>query len=173
MADPLTDAALAWLHIFAVVGWMGTGMFIVMVMGPLMPSLSPQTRGELIIRLFPRIMRYIAVFATLTGVVGIILAFSKTGGNLSLLSPNNIWGLRVTVGASLAVIAYVIAMTIVMPTTRKIVGLVQQMQQNPQQGPSPQIPVLQKRMRIASTTALALMALSLIFMVAASRLPPV
>ncbi|MBI4257464.1 MAG: hypothetical protein HY619_00775 [Thaumarchaeota archaeon] len=173
MADPLTDAVLAWLHIFSAIGWMGTSMFLVMVMSPILPTLSAQTRGELILKLFPRMIRFAITFATLTVVLGVILAFSKVGGNLSLLSPNNFWGLNVTIGATTALLAYIIALAIVLPSMRRVTGLVQQMQQTPQQGPPAQMATLQKRMKIGSATALALLSLSLIFMVAAARLPPI
>jgi len=167
---PEVNAALAWLHILAAIGWMGTAMFLVMVLTPSMRGLSPSSRRDLILKLFPRFIRYVTVFATLTLVAGILLAFGHAGSSLESLSPTTTWGLMITVGASLALVAYALALGVGLRSARKIVRILNA-QQDPQQAPPPEIAQLQGRMRMTATTVIILLMLSLVFMVAASRLP--
>ncbi|HEY4823348.1 MAG TPA: hypothetical protein VIH83_06670 [Candidatus Bathyarchaeia archaeon] len=164
------NAVLAWLHILAAIGWMGTAMFLVMVLTPSMRRLSPSSRRDLILKLFPRFIRYVTVFATLTLVAGILLAFAYAGSNLESLSPTTRWGFMITVGASLALVAYALALGLGLRSARKIVKILNT-QQDPQRTPPPEIMKLQVRMRLTATTVMILLMLSLVFMVAASRLP--
>jgi len=163
------NAALAWLHILAAIGWMGTAMFLVMVLTPSMRGLSPSSRRDLILKLFPRFIRYVTVFATLTLVAGILLAFAYAGSSLEWLSPATTRGLRITVGASLGLVAYALALGLGLRSARKIVKILST-EQDPQQAPPPEIMQLQGRMRLTATTVIVLLMLSLVFMVAASRL---
>ena len=144
-------------------------MFLVMVLTPSMRALSPSSRRDLILKLFPRFIRYVTVFATLTLVAGILLAFGHAGSSLESLSPTTTWGLMITVGASLALVAYALALGVGLRSARKIVRILNA-QQDPQQAPPPEILQLQGRMRMTATTVIILLMLSLVFMVAASRL---
>jgi uncharacterized membrane protein len=164
------NAVLAWLHIFTSIGWMGTAMFFVMVMGPLMPHLSPATLGELALKLFPRLTRFIFTFATLTLLFGVSLAFGKAGARLELLAPDNPWGFRITIGALLAAISYLLSLMITIPTAKKMVRLVQEMQRSQQKDPPQEMFVLQNRIRAASIIVLLMLTVVLIFMVLAARL---
>ena len=170
MVPPEVNAALAWLHIFAVIGWMGTAMFLVMVLTPSMLGLSPSSRKELVLRLFPRFIRYVTVFATLAIVAGIGLTFGIAVDSLASLSPTNPWGFRVTVGASLALIAYIVGLGIGVRSARKIVRLLGSVGEGSQQGPQAEVVRLQRRMRLSATSVIILLIAALVFMVAASRL---
>lgn len=145
-------------------------MFFVMVMSPLMRSLSPATRGELISRLFPRLTRYVSLFSILTVVMGVLLALGMARGRLDLFSPGNPWGFNISVGGALALLTAILALGVVLPTARRIVKLLDEMQRNPQGAPQADMVRLQKRMRVGATTVLALLILVLVFMVAAARL---
>ncbi|HEY4823127.1 MAG TPA: hypothetical protein VIH83_05550, partial [Candidatus Bathyarchaeia archaeon] len=70
MVSSEVNAALAWLHILAAVGWMGTAMFMVMVLVPSTADLQPSSRKDLLTKLLPRFSRYVTAFATLTLVAG-------------------------------------------------------------------------------------------------------
>jgi uncharacterized membrane protein len=164
------NAILAWLHIFTSIGWMGTTMFFVMVIGPMMPHLSPATRGELIIKLFPRLSRFVITFATLTLLFGVSLAFGKVGPRLELLAPDNPWGFRITIGALLAAISYLLVLMIIIPAAKRMARLAQEMQRSQQQDPQREMSVLQNRIRAASTIVLIMLTIVLIFMVLAARL---
>ncbi len=73
MPANLSAIILAWLHIISVIGWMGFAMFFGMVMGPVFPQLSNESRKDLIIKLFPRLIRYAIIFSTLSLIFGILL----------------------------------------------------------------------------------------------------
>jgi hypothetical protein len=169
LVAPLIDATLAWFHVFLAVGWLGAAMFFGMVVGPLLPKLSPHTRGELLLNLLPRMVRYITAFSTLTLLMGAALALGIVGGRLELLSPTNAWGLRITIGVTLSFIAFGIALGVVVPAAKRIVKVIESLQQNPQQPPAKLID-LQKRMRAGAGIVMILLIIVLVFMVAAARL---
>ena len=160
-----TNAVLAWIHILAAIGWMGTAMFLVMVLTPSMVGLSPGSRKELVLKLFPRFIRYVTVFATLTLVAGVLLAL----GMIGQLDPSATRGLRVSIGAFIALVAYVLALGVGLRSARKLMKILGT-PQDPQQSPPPEIAVLQRRMRFTATAVVTLLALTLVFMVTAARL---
>jgi uncharacterized membrane protein len=164
------NVLLAWLHIIFAVGWMGTAMFLVSVLTPSMAGLSSASRGELVLQLFPRLIRYVTVSATMTLVMGILLVFGLFGDNLAILSPTTTRGLGITVGGSLALVAYALALGVSLPSARKVVKMVKASQQSPQQDPATGMAKLQRRIRLAATSVVALLALALGFMVVAARL---
>ena len=166
---PIVTAILAWFHILGAIGWLGAVMLFGMLIGPLLPGLSPTTRGELIVKLFPRFVRYIQVFAIATPVFGVSLVLSVAGGDLSVMSPSNSFGLFISTGAVITVVVLIIAFAVVLPTARRIVQVVIRMQENPGP-PPPELPAIQKRLRIGATTAMVLLMIVLAFMVAAVNL---
>lgn len=164
------NVILAWLHIVSSIGWMGSALIFTFVVGPLMPSLSPPARVELIVKLVPRFSRFVGIFAAMTALFGIALAFSNVGSNFSVFSPNNLWGFGISAGALLTLIALVVAMGVSVPTSKKIVKLLEEFQRNPQSGPSAEIPKLQKCVSTAGMLIVILQFVILSFMVAAARL---
>jgi uncharacterized membrane protein len=167
--DSMTlSGILAWFHILGAIGWVGAAMFFAIVVGPLLGKLTPGTRGELILKLFPRFVRYIAAFGTLTLVMGVALAFSVTDGNIGLLSPTaSPAGMYITAGAILALVAIGIATGVVIPTANRIVQILQSMAQNPGP-PPPELAKATNRLRRGAMTALVLLLVVLVFMVAAA-----
>ncbi len=64
----------------------------------------------------PRMARFIQITATLTIVFGVLLALSISNGNLSFFfSSNNSLGLRITIGAILGLIVYVLVFALLTP----------------------------------------------------------
>lgn len=169
MVQNVVIVILALLHILSTIGWMGTAMFVVMVMTPTLLRLSLPTRIELILTLFPRLIRYVTVFATLTIVFGALLAFATVGGSINSFALSNPWGFRIIVGAVLTLLAYFMAVGIAVPTLRKIMHLVEWMKQNPKDKPPAEMASLQNRLKISTMIVLALLTIILVFMVAAAR----
>ncbi len=167
VAPMLLNGILAWLHIFGAIGWMGIAMFFGMVLGPLLGKLTPATRSELILKLFPKVLVYIRAFSIFTVLMGVALVFSMTNGDLSLLSPATSFGLYITVGATLALITIAVAMGLVLPSAKKVVEITQSLVQNPGP-PPPELLKVSRRLRIGSVVGLALLVLVLAFMVAAA-----
>lgn len=165
----LVIAVLTWLHIFSAMGWMGAAMVFGMVLGPLLPTFNPATRGELVVKLFPRYVRYAEGFSVMTVIFGFALAMGISGGDFSMFSPTTTWGLFITSGATLAIIALVIAFAVIAPTVQKLVRLTEDAMKNP--GPPP--PELHKtsaRLKSSATVALVVLTLVLVCMVAAAAL---
>src|SRR2546426_8847816 len=95
MVSTLVSAVLAWLHILSAIGWMGSAMFLAMVLGPSTRELPPPSRRDLVLRLFPRFIRYVTIFATLTLVFGVLLGMGLVSDGSEVLSPSTTWGLRI------------------------------------------------------------------------------
>jgi len=165
----LINAALAWMHIVSAIVWMGSIVFFTMVLAPVMRNLSPQARAELSIKMTPKFANFVRLFAILTIVFGLSLVLSLTKGDLAALAPTTIWGIGISGGMTLTIIAIVLGFGISIPTSQKIVRLTQEMQSNPQSNAMAQIPRLQKRMAMMSITILALQFCIVALMVIAAR----
>ena len=161
------NGILAWLHIFGAIGWMGSVLFLGIVLGPLLGKLSPGTRSEVILKLFPKLVSYIQVFAIFTLVMGVALAVSITNGDLKLFSPSSSFGLYITAGATLALVTIAIAMGVVVPSANRILGITKDLTQN-LGPPPPELAKISRRMRMATTIVLFLLLIVLLFMVAAA-----
>jgi uncharacterized membrane protein len=170
MVSSLVGAVLAWLHIFSAIAWMGSAMFLAMVLGPSTRELLPPSRRDLVLRLFPRFIRYVTVFATLTLLFGVLLGLALVSDGSDTLSPSTAWGLRITIGAALALVAYALAMGLGLRSARKILGLVQNARQDQQEAQASDLAKLTTRLRLTAVTVTLLLSVALILMVAAARL---
>jgi hypothetical protein len=141
------------------------------VIQPSLKKLSPQTSGELAVKMFPRLLRYVQVFTVLTVVFGPILtaAISWDGAPhaFDLVSP---WSIFVTTGASFGIAGFLLVFLLMTPSIKKTVRLVLQMQQNPEQPPPAEFGALQKRLRFGTPIAVILLLSAEIFMVAAAQI---
>lgn len=170
MVFSLVSAVLAWLHILSAIGWMGSAMFLAMVLGPSTRELPPPSRRDLVLRLFPRFIRYVTIFATLTLVFGVLLGMGLLSDGSDVLSPSTTWGLRIIIGASLALVAYALAFAVGLRSARGILRLLEKTPQAQQEVQAFEMAKLTRRLRLTAATVTLLLSVSLIFMVAASRL---
>jgi uncharacterized membrane protein len=161
-------AVLLWLHLVGAVGWLGGAMIFAMLIGPTLPSLTPATRGELIVKLIPKYIRYVEIFAFVTPIFGLTLALYITHGNWSVFSPSTNFGLYISLGALLSLVMWVIAFGLVGPTARKVVYLTREMMKTPGAPPPPALPKASKRLRLTSTTGLVVMLVIVACMVKAA-----
>lgn len=165
----LVLAILFWLHIFSAVGWMGAAMVFGMVLGPLLPTFNPATRGEIVLKLFPKYVRYSELFALSTVGFGVILALVMSGGNMSNFSPTTTFGLFITIGASLAIVTAIVALGVIAPSAHKLVRLTESAVKTPGP-PSPDLMKTSNRLKMSATIGLVLLILVLVCMVAAAEL---
>lgn len=140
-----------------------------MVVAPLVPSFNPATRGEVVLKLFPKYVRYSEIFASLTVIFGVILALAYSGGDFAKFSPSTTWGLFITVGATIAIITFGLAVGVVAPTAHKLVRLTESAVKSPGP-PSPDLLKTSGRLRMSATIGLVLLLLVLVCMVAAAEL---
>ncbi len=173
MADQAITGIITWFHIISVIGWSGAALTFLVAIGPSLKKLSPQANGEIALKMFPRFVRTVQIFTVLTLTFGPLLAFTmnalnEMGGpnSFDLVSP---WSRLITAGASVGIFTFFVVFLLFTPTAKGLGRLVQQMQQNPQQPPPEKFGVLQKRMAILGPSAVALLLLAEVFMVAAAQ----
>ena len=160
---------LLWLHAFGAIGWLGAAMVFGMLIAPTLPSLAPASRGELIVKLFPKYIRYATVFAVGTPVVGIGLVLQMGNGSFSVFTPNTNLGIFLTTGAFLTLVVWAIFFGLVAPSAAKVVKLTQEVMKNPGP-PPPGLVGASKRLRIGATLGLVMLILVFTCMVAAASL---
>ncbi len=158
---------LLWLHIVAAIGWVGAAMVFGMVLGPVLPTFTPATRGEFIVKVFPKYIRFIEIFTIATPIIGVALALSMANGDFSMFAPTTQFGLFISVGAALAVVALVVAFGVVTPAARKVLKLTEAMMKAPGP-PSPELLGANKRLRGGAAIGLVLLMVILVCMVAAT-----
>lgn len=162
-------SVLFWLHIVGAIGWLGAAMVFGMVVSPTLQTLSPASRAELVLKLFPRYVRYLVAFTLITPIFGVVLALDIAGGNFALFAPTTSFGLFISVGALLSVVTMVVSIGVAVPTINKIIGLTEEATKNP--GPPPAaLQAAFGRLRITATTGLILLFLVVACMVAAATL---
>jgi uncharacterized membrane protein len=163
-------AILLWLHILSAVGWLGAVMVFAMLIGPTLPSLTSSARGELIVKLLPKYIRYVKIFTFVTPIFGLGLALYISNGSFAVFSPTAYgnFGLFISIGAFLSVVAWVIGFGLVAPTGHKIVSITEEMMKSQGSPPPPMLQRATTRLRISSTTGLVVLFLIMVCMVAAA-----
>ncbi len=162
-------AVLLWLHIVGAVGWLGAAMVFGMLIGPTLPALTPASRSELVVKLFPRYIRWLQIFTLITPIFGLALALYISHGSWSVFTPTNNFGLFMSLGALLSLVAWVISFGLVAPTARRVVWHTKEMMKN-QGPPSPSLLSASTRLRMFSTTGLVVLFVIVVCMVAAATL---
>jgi uncharacterized membrane protein len=163
--DVLVTWVLAWLHVISAICWLGGGIMFAFVVAPALSKLSPASSGEFLVKVVPRVVRFFQVFAGLTILFGLLLLYNL--GGLGLLSPSTSSGLDVTVGATFAIVAFVVSEFVAVPIQLRAIRMIREMLAAGQHQPPAQFP---KTLRLASITAtrtVVLLILTSIFMVGA------
>ena len=160
----LTLSILLWLHIFSAVGWLGAAMVFAMLIGPTIGTLTPGARAEIVTKLFPKYVRYAEAFSLMTVIFGDALVLDLGNGDMSIFSMSGVYRL-ISVGAVLALLAVILAFTVVTPSARKVHRLTVEMVKN-STTPPPELMKASVRLRVSSSVGLVLLILVLVFMVA-------
>ncbi len=169
MVDQVVVGVLTWFHVVSVIGWTGAAITFLVSIRPTLAKLTPQTGTELITKLLPRFDRSIQVFSVLTVVFGPLLAWQMNDGApnaFNLVSP---WSIFVTAGASAGIVMLLVVFLVFTPTANKMIRLIKQMQQNPQQPPPAELPKVQKRLAMIPPIGVTLLLLAEVFMVTAAQ----
>lgn len=163
------ETLVLWLHVLAGVGWLGAAMVFVMVVAPGLAGTTPQTRLEFFQKVVPRYVRYAIGFSLATLVMGVATVFVVVNGDFSLMSPSTSFGLYISGGAVLALVAAALAVAVVGPTAMKMSRIASSLVAAPGP-PPPELAALGRRLRLASTSVMVLLMVVLLFMVAAATL---
>ena len=169
MVDQIIVGTLTWFHVVSVIGWTGAALTFLVSIRPQLGRLSPQASGEFITKVFPRFVRSVQVFTVLTLVFGPLLALAMSDGppnEFNLVSP---WSIFVTTGASIGITMFLVVFFLFTPTSKNLVRIIKQMQQNPQQPPPSELRTLQKRLSIIPPLGVTLLLSAEVFMVAAAQ----
>ena len=158
---------LLWFHVFSAASWFGAVMLFAMVVGPTIGDFTPSTSGEVVVKMLPKYLRFILIFAVLTPVLGLATALYSSNGDLSIFAPNSSFGLYMSAGAALSLLSWIVALGVVYPTGNRIVSITKEMirDQTPQ---PPTLPKLAMRLKISSGVGLVLLIAILVCMVAAA-----
>ena len=140
-----------------------------MVVAPLLPSFNPATRGEVVLKLFPKYVRYSEVFASMTVVFGVLLALAYSGGDFTMFSPSTTWGLFITIGATIAIATLGLALGVIAPAAHRLVRLTESAVKSPGP-PSSDLLKTSGRLKMSASIGLVLLILVLVCMVAAAEL---
>ena len=171
----LAFAALLWIHIIGAVGWLGAGMVFAMLIGPTLPSLTPASRGDLIVKLLPKYIMWVQIFTLITPIFGLVLVLDISHGNMSVfsLSPalDNHFGFYITLGALLSLVAWGLVFGFVTPTARRIVWFTKEVMKNPTSPPPAGLLKANARLRVLSTIGLIVLFLIVACMVYAATSP--
>lgn len=163
------ETVVLWLHIVSAVGWLGAAMVFAMVVAPALATVSPQTRLEFFEKVVPRYVRYVVVFSLATLLFGVATVLVIVNGDYSMMSMSTSFGLYVSTGALLALVAAALGLGVVSPTALKMSRLAKSLVANPGP-PPPEFMALGKRLRLASTSAMLVLVLVVLLMVAAATL---
>jgi uncharacterized membrane protein len=129
MADQAVISALAFLHIVSAIAWFGGLVFFVSSVAPGLRKMSTGARIEFSARIGPGIVRFYGISGTLTIVFGLGLLYEAFGGNPSA------WPVSIEIGFSLGFLAYLLALVVTVPASRRLDKISQELVKNPNAGP--------------------------------------
>lgn len=135
---------------------------MVLIVLPRTGALSPLANREFVTNVMPSVITFIESVSGATVVFGLALLYVYYNGNLSSLP------LTISVGGLLGALAFVTAVAFTAPTFRKIVRIVQSAPEGTQGPPSSQLLVLMRRSKLAGLATVALLFMTVVFMVAAA-----
>ncbi len=164
LAQDMTDyvfLTLLILHVGSIVGWMGAAIFFVSVLGPSIKTMSPEAQDSFSLNMIPRYSRYVLVTSILSLIFGIMLyGYSEMpGSGVAVSSSGLVW---IQAGAGLGVVAFILVLAIVWPSSKKIVKIVKETRSG---GSAGALASVQSRARMGAGIVSALLVIVLILMI--------
>src|SRR5260370_35625906 len=152
MADAVFIILLL-LHVGSIVAWMGGATLFVSVLTPALRRMSPAARGEFVLSVIPSYMRFIGGSSIAAAVAGLAL-YAYINQSATSLAPSSSGLIYVQICAVVTLIVLLIAFGVLIPTSRKLVGLLKQSQKQAtpigDSAMSVQVAGLQKKLGIAA-----------------------
>jgi len=161
------SGVLLWLHVFSAASWFGAVMLFAMVVGPTIGDFTPTTSAEVVVKMLPKYLRFVAIVTILTPVLGLITLLASSNGSFSVFTSNTTFGAYMSAGAILSLVSWLVVFGVVYPTGRRIVRITEDFVKNQSPQP-PGLPKLAMRLKISSGIGLALLIAILVCMVAAT-----
>ncbi len=163
MADAVFLVLLI-LHVGSIIAWMGGATLFVSVLTPALRKMTPASRGEFILSVIPSYMRFIGGSSIAAAVAGLALYAYITQVATSL-APSGSGAIYIQIGAVVTLIVLLIAFGVLIPTSRKLVGLLKQAPPGGDSAISAQVGRLQKRLGMAARLGVFLLAVTFILMI--------
>src|SRR5260370_9176472 len=126
MADAVF-VILLLLHVGSIVAWMGGATLFVSVLTPALRRISPAARGEFIVSVIPSYMRFIAGSSIAAAIADLAL-YPYITQVVTSLAPSNSGLVYIQAGEVVTLILLVTAFGVLIPTSRQLVGLLKQSQ---------------------------------------------
>ena len=142
-------------------------MAFLSVITPSLRSMSPMARGEFVVSTMPRYFRFIQGSALAAVLAGLALYGYMISSNQAPTGDSQI---SLSIGALLGLIALIILFGVVVPAGKKMVNLVKQVGKGPSEDLTAQVAALQSRIGMAARLGVALLGITLVFMVLAAEL---
>jgi uncharacterized membrane protein len=168
MADAVFLVLLI-LHVGSIIAWMGGATLFVSVLTPAVRKMSPASRGEFVVSVIPSYMRFIGGSSIVAAVAGLALYAYITQVATSL-APSGSGAIYIQIGAVVTLIVLLIAFGVLIPTSRKLVGLFKQAAPGGDSVISAQVGSLQKRLGMAARLGVFLLAVTFILMIVGANI---
>ena len=138
------------------------------VVAPALSKLSPMSSGEFFLKVVPRVITYFQVMAGSTILFGVLLTYTGISNNdFPGLAPSTTWGLSMTVGLALGLVAFVVGEFLAVPSLNRVVKTIRRIQEAGQKEPTAELGIAIDRARLTATATVILLILTLVFMIAA------
>ena len=147
------------------VSWFGGALLFTTVVTPTLQKLEPSSRIDFIKKVLPRFLKFIGASSGGAVLAGIAL-YVYVNGFVVSLAPDSSGLIFIQVGAILGLIAFLIAMVVVIPTGRKLVASLSDAKPPPPE----RVARLQARLRMGASAAAGILLVTLILMVAGTIL---
>jgi uncharacterized membrane protein len=172
MADTVFLVLLI-LHVGSIIAWMGGATLFVSVLTPALRKMSPSSRGDFIMSVIPSYMRFIGGSSIAAAIAGLALYAYITQVATSL-APSGPGAIYIQIGAVVTLVVLLIAFGVLIPTSRKLVGLLKQSQKQAAPGGdsaiSAQVGSLQKRLGMAARLGVFLLAVTFVLMIVGANI---
>ena len=102
---------LRWIHMYAGIAWWGEVFFITFILLPTLAKLPRDSKGPLMLRIFPRIFNVATITASLTVASGATLALFYSNFDVSVFVDTP-WGLTILFGGIMGLFMFVLHATV-------------------------------------------------------------
>lgn len=157
-------AVLRLIHEFAGIAWYGEVFFITFILIPTLNKLPPDSKGPLMVRIFPRIFNVATVTSSLTILAGASTAVLYSNFSLGVFLGTT-WGLSILLGGLMGLFMYVLHMTVEVIELRALKRV-----EPDKAGDLPQeLVTLERRVRLLPRVGFAVLTAALVLMLYAAH----
>ncbi|HME19358.1 MAG TPA: hypothetical protein VKF15_06470 [Nitrososphaerales archaeon] len=161
MVDPVLLTTVAVLHIVSAITWLGSTLFLAIVVAPSLRTLSPLAGMEFVARVGRKMTRYVSAAGGLTILFGLALLYVYFGSDYAS------WPFTLEIGFTIGFIAFLDGALVVGPTINKASDIAKDFVKDQQPGPPPaQFLALMKKGGVGTTISTVLLLVAAVFMVA-------